>query len=192
MANIERLIPFIIKWESGTTRKAGEDNAALFGRARSTGWSDDPADAGGKTMVGVTLKTFQAYCRKKGQPEADATALRNINYTTWRDVLKTLYWNKWRADEIRSQSVAEILVDWVWGSGSAGVIIPQSKLGVDADGIVGDKTIAAVNAQSPQEFFNLMKLERGKYFDRICQTRPSNLKFKKGWLNRLNDLQFKE
>jgi hypothetical protein len=31
--------------------------------------------------------------------------------------LKSLYWDKWKADQIKSQSVANILVDWVWASG---------------------------------------------------------------------------
>ena len=60
-----------------------------------------------------------------------------------------------------------------------------------ADGIVGPKTIAAVNAKDPKQLFDLIRKERLAYIERICRSRPTNLKYKRGWLNRLNDIKFK-
>ena len=105
-------------------------------------------------------------------------------------VLKPHYWDRWRADEIRSQSVANILVDWVWGSGVNGIKIPQRVLGVTQDGIVGPKTLAAVNAQDPRAFFDRIKVEREAFLRRIVERNPSQNRFIRGWLNRLNDLKF--
>ena len=40
-------------------------------------------------------------------------------YKVWRDVVYSMYWNKWKADTIQDQSVANMVVDWVWHSGAA-------------------------------------------------------------------------
>ena len=94
------------------------------------------------------------------------------------------------ADEIESQSIANIVVDWVWGSGKPGITRVQKILGVKQDGIVGPKTLAAINSCSPLPLFGMIKAERKRYIDEICRKRPANNKFKKGWLNRLEDLSY--
>lgn len=190
MASIDAFIPFVLKWETGRTQRDGETLASLFARAAETGWADDEADLGGKTMCGVTLTTYQTYCRRKQLPTPTAKELRALSFGRWKDILKTLYWDKWRADGIRSQGVAEMLTDWVWASGSYGIRIPQSILGVDVDGVVGAKTLAAVNARDGEQLFAQLRHERREFVDRICKSRPANRKFRQGWLNRINDLKY--
>lgn len=189
MANIEKLVPFIIRFESGIN-PSGLTGEEFFEKARATGFANDPDDLGGTTMVGVTLATYTEYCRKKGYPRPTAERLRGISYAQWLDILKTMYWDRWKADEINNQSVAEILVDWVWASGKYGITIPQRVLDVKVDGIVGIKTLAAVNAQDPAQFFARIKAERKAYIERICTSRPVNNKYKRGWLRRLNAITF--
>lgn len=190
MANVENLVPFIIQFEAGVS-PAGLTGEKLFEKARKTGYGNDPDDLGGATMVGVTIATYTEYCRRKGYPRPTVERLRGITYTQWLDILKTMFWDRWKADQIQNQSIAEILVDWVWASGKYGITIPQQVLGVSVDGVVGPKTIAAVNAQNPATFFARIKAERTAYINHICVSRPANLKFKKGWLRRLNAIQFK-
>lgn len=190
MANVETLVPFIIRFESGVD-PAGLISEKLFEKARKSGYANDPDDLGGATMVGVTMVTYTEYCRKKGYPRPTVERLRGITYTQWLDILKTMFWDRWKADEIQSQSVAEILVDWVWASGKYGITIPQRVLGVTVDGVVGTKTLAAVNAQNPSNFFDRIVQERKSYIDRICVSRPANNKFKRGWLRRLNAITYK-
>jgi lysozyme family protein len=104
-------------------------------------------------------------------------------------VLRPHYWNRWRADEIANQSLAEILVDWVWASGTPGIAIPQEILRVKADGIAGPKTLAALNGTpDPRRLFDRIKAERHLYLAKITVRRPANLKFLVGWTNRLNDI----
>ena len=123
--------------------------------------------------MGVTIATYEAYCKKKGYPKPTIERLKNLSKEEWTEILKTMYWDRWKADEIKSQSVANILVDWIWASGIHGIKIPQELVGVMPDGIVGPKTIAAVNS-----------------IEDICRKRPANNKFKRGWLNRVNDIKF--
>lgn len=115
---------------------------------------------------------------------------QNISDEDWQAVFKGLYWDRWKADDIKSQAVANILVDWVWASGVHGIKRPQRLLGVTADGIVGAKTIAALNAKDPAELFRMIKADRVKFIDEICAKRPENNRFKKGWLNRINAIKY--
>lgn len=170
MADVRKLAPFILKWEGG--------------------FVNDPDDLGGATNMGVTIGTYEAYCRKKGYPKPTVERLKNLTKEEWTEILKTMYWDRWKADEIKSQSVADILVDWVWASGAHGIKIPQRLLGVKVDGIVGPKTIAAVNAKNPRELFDMIKIARFDFIEDICRKRPTNNKFKRGWMNRINDIKF--
>lgn len=188
MADINKFIPFIIAHEAGV--KPQEDISAMFNQARKTGYANSPHDSGGPTMIGVTLKTYQTYCKHKGLPAPDIAKLKAIPFEHWRAICKELYWDRWQADDINSQSVAEMLVDWVWASGTPGITLPQGVLGVKQDGIVGPRTLQEVNGHHPLELFNRLKAEREAHFRRICAMRPKDLIHLRGWLNRLNDIKF--
>ena len=174
MAKVELLYPFIAKWEGG--------------------YVNDPLDKGGETNMGVTIATWKKVgYDKNGDGVIDAKDLKLITKDdVLNRVLKPHYWDKWKADEIRSQSVANLLVDWLWCSGSYGIRIPQYILGVEQDGIVGPKTLAALHKRDPRSFFNQVKNERKAFLYRIVNNNPTQKRFLKGWLNRLNDLKFTE
>ena len=173
MAKVELLIPFILRWEGG--------------------FVDDPDDRGGATNKGITIATYRFYRRQRGYTTTTVADLKNISDAEWAEVLKSLYWDKWQADKIVNQSIANILVDWVWASGSYGIKLPQKMLGVTVDGIVGNQTLAAVNSYTPPcELFEKIRQERIAFVNRIVAARPANRKFRRGWLNRINDLKFEE
>lgn len=172
MANVEKLVPFILKWEGG--------------------FVNDPDDLGGATNRGVTLATYAQYCKKKGYPVPTVERLKNLSEREWAEILKTMYWDRWKADKIVNQSVANILVDWVWASGVHGVKRPQKSLGVSIDGIVGNQTLAAVNAKDAKELFYAIKADRIRFIDEICKARPANEKYRRGWMNRINNLTFEQ
>lgn len=169
MAKVEILAPYIKKWEGGFT--------------------NDPADRGGATNKGVTIATFEAYCKAKSLPRPNVERLERMTDGEWLDILKTMFWDRWQADKIKSQKLANILVDWVWGSGVYGIKIPQRILGVNQDGIVGNKTIEALNAQDPDKLFQVIYEARKKYLNDITISRPANKRFLRGWLNRLEDIR---
>lgn len=187
MAQLEKLIPFLIFWETGI-QDPTLSNDNLFAKAKARGIANDPADRGGATMVGVTIATYRDYCKRKRLPTPSVPSLSKLSYSEWLEILKTMFWDRWQADHIADQRVAEMLVDWVWTSGSYGITIPQKLLGVKADGIVGRKTLYAVNSRNPAELFESLRLERIAYTNRICQLRPANAKFRSGWLRRINSL----
>ena len=140
--------------------------------------------------MGVTIATYKVYRKRKGLSEPTVDDLKHLSNNEWIDILKSLYWDRWKADQIENQSVANIVVDWIWASGNYGIKIPQQILNVKVDGIVGPKTIDAVNSRNPRELFDMIKIARFDFIEDICRKRPANNKFKRGWLNRINDFVF--
>jgi len=166
MADVKKLVPFILRWEGG--------------------FVDDPLDAGGATNKGVTIETFKQVF---GQ-ERTVDELKHITDDQWLTILKRFYWNRWKADEIDNQSVANILVDWVWASGRWGIVIPQGIIDVKADGVVGDMTINALNRLNQEELFKKIIIARRTFVAQIVNRRPNQIRFLKGWLNRINAFTF--
>lgn len=191
MANFEKLIPFILYFETGLKREyLTLPLPQMFAKAKLRGYANDPADSGGATMCGVTIATYRTYRKKLGYSSTTVYDLKAIPYEAWRDILKTMFWDKWKADGIANQSLANILVDFVWASGGNGIKIPQRVLGVKADGIVGPKTLSAVNSANPAELFERLHNARTEFVDSIVRRKPSQSKFIKGWKRRINCITF--
>jgi lysozyme family protein len=167
MATYTKVIKKILKWEGG--------------------FANIPGDTGGATNKGVTLATYRRFFGK----EKNCKDLKEITQAEWDLIFKKGFWDRWKADEIENQSIAELLVDWVWTSGVWGIKYPQRVLGVNDDGIVGPKTLAAINDYEDQEeLFNKLWNRRKKHFQDIAK--GGKEKFLKGWLNRLSDFKYRE
>lgn len=169
MAKAELLKPFILRWEGG--------------------FVDDPLDRGGATNKGITIGTFRNFYGK----EATVEQLKNITDEQWLHIFKSGYWDKWKADDIENQSIANIVVDWAWGSGAATSIKQVQKiLGVAVDGIVGDDTLTAINIAGQRSLFVKIHNRRIEFVENIVKRDPSQARFLKGWKNRINSLTFSE
>lgn len=165
MAKPEILQPFILSWEGG--------------------FANDPDDKGGATNKGVTIATYRHVF---GQHKT-VDDLKHITDREWLTIFRRYFWDKWKADQIKDQSIANLLVDWTWTSGKYGITIPQKALSLTADGIVGPKTLRAINSYPDQkELFTYLWKQRQAYFKRIATGQQR--KFLKGWLNRLNGIQY--
>ena len=166
MADKNKLIPIIKKWEGG--------------------YLDNPNDRGGATNSGVTLAVYQSvYGKNKTKND-----LKKMTSDQWDYIFTKLYWNKWKADEIKNQSIANILVDWVWMSGYGTIKKIQSLFGLTADGIVGNKTISYINSHDQEEVFNKILNRRKQFYESLVKNNPSQRVFLTGWMNRLNTFKF--
>ena len=166
MARYKKLKPIVLKWEGGY---AGNIDGQIC------------------TMKGVTLATFRSYFGKS----KTCNDLRNITDYQWDSIFIQRYWNRWSGDAIKSQAIANLLVDWLWTSGVYGIKFPQRILGVADDGVVGPRTIAAINNYPNQkELFQKLWNRRKKHFEALGK--GNNAKFLKGWLNRLNNFKWFE
>lgn len=188
MAKVDNIIDHIIRWETGTFRKTNESDVALYTRAAAKGVSYTEGDAGGYTFVGITLDTYRSYMGTSVTPD-DLSAM---SFVTWKSILKRVFWDRWHADEINNQSIANALVDWLWTSGTWGIKKPQAALGLRADGIVGPLTLAAVNDEDTRTTFYTIKAAHIAYIDNLCINRPTQEKFRDGWINRINSIEYEQ
>jgi|SRR3990167_3941648 len=189
MADIAKYFPKLLKWEGGFVQ--------------------DPVDTGGATNMGVTISTFRQHgYDNDGDGDIDVEDLRKETPEQAQAICKLNYWDRWKADLIKSQSVAESLVEWVWGSGKWGIIIPQRILGLVDDGIVGPKSLEAVNKFDPVVFHEKLRQAKMSFIDglvissinRYKETHPQAIdqdllkhtqkRFEKGWKNRINDFKY--
>lgn len=167
MADYRQLVPIIKGWEGG--------------------YVNDPVDSGGATNKGVTLATFRTWFGR----DKTAADLARITDEQWIYIFLNGYWNRMLADGIKSQPVANILVDWAWASGPATAAKQVQKIvGTTADGIVGSKTLAAINASDPRSLFDKIKAARLAFVENLAKKRPKDQKYLKGWKARINSFTY--
>jgi lysozyme family protein len=167
MARAEKLIPFILKWEGG--------------------YVNDPLDKGGATNKGITIGTYRHfYGKDKGIED-----LKTMSQAQWEKIFMAGYWQPFKATHIKSQGIANICVDWAWASGATTAIRNVQKvLGVTIDGIVGDETLTAINRADSKELFERIKTARIDFVEAIVKRTPSQKRFIKGWINRINAIPY--
>jgi len=170
MADYKHIIPFIKKAEGG--------------------YVNDKDDAGGETNKGITWKTWLSVFADNTHDKFLA-----MSDEDWELIFKHNYWNKMCGDDIHSQRIADMIVDWVWGSGKhypeadvQDILIHAFGQHIAEDGDFGQATINAINSVDEETLFNDIVAKRFWYFDQCVVAHPTNAKFLQGWKNRLNHL----
>jgi len=166
------------------------DNYALKLWDLEGGFVNHKDDKGGATNRGITFATYKDYRNEIGKTEPTVNDLRNIGFSEYVNILRWHSWDRWQADKINSQQVAELLVDWVYNSGSWGIKKPQTFLGLKPDGLVGAKTLKAVNDYDPRLLFTHIKSMRKEFYLAIVKANPSQKVFLKGWMNRIDSFNY--
>lgn len=185
MADHTILIPFILNAE--TSAPFCPSAEMMFLAAVRKGQASHPLDKGGLTLCGVTLATFREYCRRKGLPTPGQRW--SLTFGEWTDIYKSMFWDRCKAELIRSGKVAAAMVDWTWVSGANGIRGVQRLLGVASDGIVGPKTLHAINSFPDQDdLFSRIQQARIRYHNSIAPPGSANRTFLRGWNCRVGRL----
>jgi lysozyme family protein len=135
------------------------------------GYSNNPADPGGETMWGVTVRVARA--------AGYAGPMKNLPRDTAKAIAKKMYWDPLRLDQLDAR-VAFQIFDANYNGGHP-VIWMQGAAGAKVDGLIGDATIAAVRAVDPLRFMLRWNALRLNYFTSL-KTWPD---FGKGWARRI-------
>lgn len=169
MADFNRIYPFLRIWEGG--------------------YVDDPDDDGGETYCGVSRK---AHPKWDGWPLVDShkpleegVIIKNpaLEVNLFSFYSKN-YWQAVSGDSIISQGVANMACDWQVNSGDVSTKALQRIVGVFPDGVVGPKTIAAINAMPAALLLTKLRQYRIDFYHDLVRRKPKNQKYLKGWLNR--------
>jgi len=137
------------------------------------GYVNDPNDTGGETKYGIS---------KRAYPNVD---IKNLTEDEAKEIYKRDYWDKIQGDAIQSQLLAEELFDTSVNMGvrTASKLI-QGCVGVHPDGVIGNKTLQAINYESEELILLRFKLAKIARYVRLANKRPQNRKFLRGWINR--------
>lgn len=189
MADSKHLIPFIFRHENYITEKdMNLSFEQLFAKAKAQGLVILPDDKGGPTLCGITMATYNEYCKKFDKPQVSVATFCQMGAKDWLAVFDNLFWRECNGDAIENQAVADMIVDWSWTSGVYARKRVQKVVGTFQDGIIGSKTIAALNrAAKGSRFLERLAGERIAYYVGIGDREPSQMKYVGGWINRVFD-----
>jgi lysozyme family protein len=148
------------------------------------------------TYRGVAYASWKEYARRKGFAPTGKSFV-NMTLAQWEDFLKTLYWDAIYGDFIKSQGIAEILFEAIWGGGSKNLVIDlqtflrKKGFNIAVDGAMGKQTYTALNEftsksnKNETELVKYLTAERLKYLQSLSDW--SN--YSKGWTRRLYEIQ---
>lgn len=147
------------------------------------------------TYRGVTWRTWKNYSAKKGMA-VSADKFVAMSLSVWEDLLKTLYWDSIQGDTIKSQGIAEMIFEAVWGGGATRfnsdlqTYLQKRGYDIKADGAVGPKTVAALNAytkskKNEEDLILYLTNKRLEYLQNLDDW----WKYKAGWSRRLVELK---
>lgn len=159
--NFKRALPLVLKHEGG--------------------YVDHPKDPGGATNKGVTIATFRAYVKPDGTKE-------DLKRITDEQVAAVYYRHYWAAVQAHAlpSGVDYAVFDFAVNSGPRRAVqYLQGVLGVNQDGKVGPKTIAAAEAMSARKIINALCDARMAFLKRL-KTWPT---FGEGWTRRVDDVR---
>ena len=140
------------------------------------GFSDHPADPGGKTRFGIT----EAVAREVGY-RGD---MRELPLDLAKRIYKDRYWDAVRAEEL-PEAIRYAVFDAAVNSGPRQAARwLQRAVGVKDDGIIGPVTLAAVRAADPERLLRRMLAQRLRFMTGLS-TWPA---FGRGWARRIADL----
>ena len=146
------------------------------------GYVKDPIDRGGETFRGISRRFF---------PKWEGWGLVDENHFDPRlDALVEgfyyeFFWLPLGLDKVDNDFIAGMLLDIGVNQGKRAVAKKMQRIvGVEQDGVIGPKTLAAVNACNPDIFVYQFVLEAVDLYTHIITKDDTQRRFIKGWLNR--------
>lgn len=154
------------------------------------GYQNNNSDQGNKNSLGQYVGTqfgisARFYEQIIGRPPS-VEDMKAITKVKARNLYQVHFWNANLGDQIKSQSVAETVIDHHINSGN-GIILAQKLLNkeyaksLSEDNAMGPQTLAALNSVNAKSFTEDYNRDRAKYY----KTRHNSDVFASGWLKRL-------
>lgn len=93
------------------------------------------------------------------------------------------FWTPLRCDEIQDEKIASYLFDFAVNSGHSDAIRAiQKVVATTVDGVIGQKTLAAINTRKPD--LTEFRVQRVLHYLTCILKKPTNIRFALGWIRR--------
>jgi len=147
------------------------------------GYVNDPLDSGGMTNLGVTKRVWEEFV---GHPVSEAD-MRVLTPEIIAPMYKMKYWNSSYC-EVLPKGLDYVVFDFAVNAGTGrSVKTLQQAIGCVADGVIGPKTMEAINDAEPKDLIAKFSDARADFYQGIVTRKPDQARFIKGWLNRVED-----
>lgn len=177
--------------------------AAKITFEKEGGYVNRKEDKGGETIYGISRRYHsswegwsivdqtKAFCtEEEGTREYEREMTDHLKHNNEIHRLKeTFYkknfWDVLKLDSVEEQKIANAIFDAsVNHDPRDAAKMAQRALGISADGIIGKKSIAALNEVYPPDFLRGFTKQRCDYYQSIANNDPSQVIFLGGWLKR--------
>ncbi|GBC85673.1 hypothetical protein HRbin11_02123 [bacterium HR11] len=168
----------------------GFDEAVNFVFGVEGGYSNKRSDPGGPTNLGITQKTYDAWRKEHGMNPQD---IKLITKEEALAIYQEKYWKAAHCDSLPTP-LNVVIFDLAVNSGVGRAIqFLQKALGVPVTGRWDRQTQEAVERLKEQGGVRavverVLQLRERFFYQRVCE-RPDQIKFLRGWLNRLARLR---
>jgi lysozyme family protein len=157
---------------------------------REGGYVNHPADKGGPTNKGITLKTLSEWLDR----EATIEDLKKLDYADVYNIYEKKYFLKPGFDKLSIPKLQELATDIAVLHGQSRAIRWMQEVCNEmfnsylvTDGVLGPKTISVVHAKYCSAFYAAYLAKRYEFVADIVATDPSQRVFLRGWINRCNE-----
>lgn len=160
---------------------------------REAGFVDHPFDRGGPTKYGITLKTLSEW---RGHP-CTREDVENLEMAEARRIYLSEYVSKPGFDRISDPDLRELVIDTGVNHGRARATrwlqetANRLGAGLKVDGVVGPKTLAAVNGLPARPLFVRLIVRRLQGFADYVQSDPRQLYALEGWVVRAGEFMLR-
>ena len=184
MANFKPIYDTTLKHEGGFQKFANDSANYVNGKLIGTN-------------KGISASAWATFY-KRTPTEADMKALTHEQAA---EIFKKNYWNKINGDKIKNQAVAQMMFQFIIGSGAsqlsdlkdiASITARKKGLLKSNDLPITDKEAEIINSINPKAYWESMKYWRHSFFLKIVKKNPKLLQFLKGWQKRLNSYVFND
>jgi len=197
----EPIVPPVRETARGVATSAADGGAGVEEMIvailrREGGFVDHPADRGGPTKFGITLRTLAA---SRGMQPQDLTAadVRRMSEDEARQIYRSRYFTKPRIDQLPGL-LQPLVFDMSINHGPGTAIKLLQQVLSDAgqscsvDGGIGDETVDCAQAAAAalgKALVNRLVDKRIALYRAIVNGDPSQGVFLKGWLNRASEFR---
>lgn len=158
------------------------------GNTPNGGLVDDPADPGGATKYGISLRFLKDHdIDLDHDGDIDADDVRGLNPEETAKLYRQFFWDATHGDYFTDQAVATKLFDMAVNMGPKQAIkLMQKAATVDDDGALGPQTFKALEGAVVPVLLQNVERHLADFYNGIVAYRPRSAKFLEGWLVRAN------